>query len=404
MKRLTLVLCFLAAFAPALAAPGKVTAPAPAAVARQPLRSADLLQNLNKQMTLEGFYYDGSIPMIINDMELLRQDKILPADAYVPITGPRPSGLKWGDRISVTGMIEKPAGLSSEAAAIRVSGSSGIRLVGPATARFQAGARLSPAVIKAVVNAMKAPYAILIAGGASPANNHIRYWNDLLAMYTILTANGYPADHITVIYADGSAKGAGMPVNYSASKANIATAFSNLAAKVGPDNAVYIMLNDHGAVMDGGHVGLDLWYDKMSDAEFAAQVNKITQFKHMLIQMKQCYSGGFVDDLTGPNRVVMSSCRADQVSWAKLTLDFGEFTYWYMSALKGSFVDGTGPCNADKSGDQKISIAEAWNFAREHDKAPEVPQYEDSGAAPCASGAPMPIGNDGLLGRNCWLN
>ncbi len=405
MRRFVLIasLLCLVSFAPAIAAPQKVTLPSPVTAIRQPLRSPAVLQSINKTLTMEGFYYDGSIPMIINDMNLLREDRLLPADSYVPITGLRPAGIKWGERVSVTGTIEKPTSLSTEPVAIRINTLSNIRVVAPAASRFQSSLRLSPAVRGAVVQAIKAPYAVLIAGGASPANNHIRYWNDLVAMYTILTSKGYPASNITVIYADGVPKSNAMPVHYSASKANIATAFTNLASKVGSENDVYIMLNDHGSQLSGGHAGLCLWYDTMSDTEFAAQVNKITKFRRMVIQMKQCYSGGFVDDLTAPNRVVMASCAANQVSWAKATLDFGEFTYWYMSALKGSFVDGAGPVNADTTGDGKVSMVEAWNYARSHDTANETPQYEDTGASPCASGAALPVGSEGLLGAACWL-
>lgn len=406
MKRLALVISmfWLVTCAPAIAAPRTVNRPASTA-ARQALRTPTLLANMNKQITVEGFYYDGSIPMIISDMSLLQEDTLLPPDSYVPIVGLRPTGVRWGDRLSVTGVIQRPsANLPSEPAVIRVNAASNFRLVTPATSRFQVNTRFSPAVVQAIQEAMKAPYAVLIAGGANAANNHIRYWNDLAAMYSILRSKGYPADHITVIYADGVAKNASMPVNYSATKANISAAFTNLAARTNDSNDIYIMLNDHGCTLSGGHTGLNLWHEEMSDTEFAAEVNKITKWRNMHIQMKQCFSGGFVDDLTRTKRVVMSSSAAGQVSWAKATLDYGEFTYYYMSALKGSWVDGAaGAPVADASGDGKVSVMEAWNFARSRDTRPETPQYEDNGSAPCQSGGSMPMGGDGPYGAACWL-
>lgn len=383
---------------------------------RVALRTPQLLTKLNTQVTLEGFYYDGSIPMIINDVNLLAQDKVLPVDSYVPITGVRPAGVKWGDRLRVTGVIERPTGtLSRETAAIRASGASSFRVMAPTTLTLKPNFSIAPSVIAAVVAETTAPYAVLIAGGASPANNHIRYWNDLSTMYKILRSKGYPANHITVIYANGSKPSSSstsggtpvdttMPVHYSATKANIAAVFSSLASQVGPNNDVYIMLNDHGCTMSGGHTGLCLWSEDMSDTEFAAEVNKITAWNQMMIQMKQCFSGGFVDDLTRANRVVMSSSTAGQVSWAKHTLDYGEFTYYYMSALKGSWVDGAaGAPGGDGNGDGKVSMMEAWNFARGRDTRPETPQYEDNGSAPCHGGGAMPMGGDGPYGGGCWL-
>jgi len=418
MRRLALfvAVCWLVASAPAMSItktdqPIQLRAPLAVGnlvrgplVARQALRSPALLLNINKQLTIEGFYYDGSIPMIINDMSLLQEDGLLPPDSYVPIVGVRPTGIKWGDRLSLTGILERPTGvLSREPAVIRINNAANIRIVTPTAIRFRSNIRIIPGAIIAAIAELKAPYAVLIAGGATMADNHIRYWNDLSAMYSILRSKGYPASHITVIYAGGIAKDGSMPVNYSATKANIATAFTNIASRTSTDNDVYIMLNDHGSSLSGGHTGLCLWYETMSDSEFATQVNKITSCKHMLIQTKQCFSGGFVDDLTKPNRVVMSSSTAGQVSWAKSTLDFGEFTYWYMSALKGSFVDGAGPVNADTSGDGKVSIMEAWNYARAHDGANEIPQYEDNGTLSCASGGSMPRSGEGALGAACWL-
>lgn len=405
MRRLPILfaIAWLVVSAPAIGMT-KTDLPSPLAAIRQPLRSATMLQNLNKQMTVEGFYYDGSIPMIINDMSLLQMNQILPADSYIPIVGIKPSNVKWGDRISITGTVERSSGaLIKEPAVIRITAPANTRIITPSATRFQSSIKLSLGTIKVITAELKAPYAVLIAGGYDAANNHIRYWNDLKAMYNILLSRGYTASHITVLFADGAAKDNGMPVNGPATKASIDSAFTVLAGKIGADNDVYIMTTDHGCQMGAGHSGLCLWGENMIDTDFANEVNKITTCKHMMIVMEQCFSGGFVTPLTKPNRVVMTACNASQPSWA-LRLDFDEFTFWYMSALQGSLIDGAaGTVNADTSGDSKVSIMEAWNYGRANDHASEVPQYEDNGAAPCASGGSMPRAGEGTLGAACWL-
>lgn len=58
--------------------------------------------------------------------------------------------------------------------------------------------------------------------------------------------------------------------------------------------------------------------------------------------------------------------------------------------------------HADTNGDGKVSILEAYNFARSQDPCPETPFYEDNGAAPAHSGA-MPSGGDGALGQTTFL-
>jgi len=371
----------------------------------QILRTPQLLQSINKIVTIKGFFYDGSIPMIVSDMELIRQDRPLPPDAYVPLAGPRPSNLKWGDKIEVKGKLEAPSpndppDIKSEAIVIRPANVNKIKVL--KASPILASLKVVKINLTNIYPIIKTKYAVLIVGGINSANNHIRYWNDLKTMYSILRARGFDAANIYVLYANGVPRDSSTPVHYSATRANVSTVFTQLASKVSAADTVYIMLNDHGGT-SGSHSTLCLWGEDMLDSEFATQVNKINNYDKIIIQMKQCFSGGFIDDLTKPKRIVMSSCTPTQVSYAKSTLDFGEFTFWYFSALTGNKPDGSGSVNADANSDGKISIMEAWNFARSHDSAPETPQYEDNGVPPPHGGGSMPMGGDGPLGAATWL-
>jgi len=382
------------------------------------LRTPGLLLSLNKSVKLQGFFYDGSIPMILDDINRVNMDMIIPPEAYVPLVGPKPTGLKWGDKIEATGILRKPT--SADPANVRSAGLVLTLQSAQSIKRVSATKRLiSPSIIAQLGNIVVVPftakkYAVLIAGGWNPANSHIRYWNDLKAMRNILLASGYQAANIYVIYADGAPRGPGMPVNFSATKAHIATVFGILAGKMTANDTLYIMTNDHGSrgvpdtngdeTEDDIDEELCLWGQNMTDDEFAVQVNRIQNYKKMIIQMKQCFSGGYVADLTKPKRIVMSSSLYNQVSYSNASATYGEFTYWYMSALARKRVD-TGaaiPGNPDTNGDGKISICEAWNYARARDAAPETPQYEDNGVKPCHGGN-MPAGGEGALGMATWL-
>jgi hypothetical protein len=369
------------------------------------IRTAEMLKNISKEVTVEGYFYDGSIPMIVDDIEKIRMDMPLSAESYVPLVGVQ-GQLKWGDHVRVTGKLERGAAhLSRETAVLRIQSPTQLQVITKTPLKWgeKAIMKIDPSILKAVIAAMNAPHAVLIAGGWSPADNHIRYWNDLKTMYSILIAQGYPKANITVLYADGVAKDASMPVNYSATTANLSTVFTSLAGKTGAGSPVYIMSNDHGTQLPGGHTGLCLWnYQVMSDTDFAAQVDKIKTYKKMVIQMKQCFSGGFVAPLTKPNRIVMSSCSPTQVSWSNSTATYGEFTFWYFSAFLGHKPDGSGAVNADANGDGKISVLEAYNFARSHDTANEIPHYDDNGMAPAQTVA-VPFGGDGALGAATFL-
>jgi hypothetical protein len=363
------------------------------------VRGAEMTKFLNKQVTIEGFYYDGSIPMVIDDIKRVYVDTPLPPESYVPVVGPKPAGLKLGDKVSLTGTLLKPTpqdhpSVQREPVIIRIERLEQLKILKPSSMSFRPFPEFRP--YQPPVD-LPDRYAVLIAGGASPANNHGRYWNDLKTMYNILRSNGYATQRIYVIYADGTPRDTSMPVHYSATPASITTVFNTLSRTMSDNDTLYVMLNDHGSPN-----ALCLWYVNMSNTDFANEVNKVTRYSQMVIQMKQCYSGSFIPPLTRARRTVMSSCAANQVSYGHPSNQFGEFTYWYFSALTGQKPDGSGSVNADSNNNRKISILEAYNFARSHDSAPETPHFEDDGAAPAHSGQ-VPSGGDGNFSASLYL-
>ncbi len=382
------------------------------------LNRSDILRNLNKDVTIEGYYYDGSIPMILDRFDRIASDERLPKDAYVPLVGTAPTGVKWGDRVRITGRAEQPSWgdphVRNEPVVIRMPQAQQVQILQPSQLTVKKpGIDLSRIRIRPVLAGTS--YAVLIAGGIGWADNHLRYWNDLKTMYKILKASGYDPTKIYVIYADGFARDTEMPVNYSATKANIAAVFNLLGSGMTEGDTLYIMMNDHGGPGTGDPNGdetithrdevLCLWDNiDMTDDEFATELNKVKKYSRIIIQMKQCYSGGFVDDLTRPNCIIMASSAPNQVSWAHPpAYQYGEFTHWYFTALTGDRPDKGDPVpSANKNGDGMISFMEAFNFAREHDVQPETPQYEDNGTKPCASGV-MPAAGEGELGAGCAL-
>jgi len=255
-------------------------------------------------------------------------------------------------------------------------------------------------------------FALLVVGGFDQGNNHARYWNDLTWMYDILIENGYSDDDIFVLYADGntpSATNCNDPVNiydespndvnfndgrhaniidFSSTDASLQTVFTTLGNNMGDTDFLYIWTNDHGSDVDqNGNPGpannryLCLWNQFIRDDTFADgnHLGQITQFMQISTLMKQCFSGGFIDDLSGNNRITMTSSNAAQSSWSADTEGFyGEFTFHFHSALQGVTPDGT-QVNADTNGNGYISMLEAYQFAVANDSRNEVPQLDDDG-------------------------
>ncbi|RYG68180.1 hypothetical protein EON80_12190, partial [bacterium] len=224
-------------------------------------RGAQSATLLNEDVTVTGFYYDGSIPMVIDDMERTRVDMILPPESYIPLSS-KVSSLRNGDEVSLTGRLIDPARsglrLPGEKSALQIGADVTIRKVKPAASRWK---RLDSAALTRIPNltnklsdGVKSKYAVIISGGADAANNHIRYWNCVKTMYSILTNSGYKAENIKVIYADGSGRDNSAPVHFSATRAHIWSVFKDIAGKMDAGDDLFVMINDHG----GGFLTRDI--------------------------------------------------------------------------------------------------------------------------------------------------
>lgn len=89
---------------------------------------------VGRNVTVEGFYYGETIPMIVDDIKRVYVDTPMPPDAYLPIVGPIPSGLKTGDRVAVTGLVSRPEPgdppqVAQEKTIIRISEPGQVRLL-----------------------------------------------------------------------------------------------------------------------------------------------------------------------------------------------------------------------------------------------------------------------------------
>lgn len=462
------------------------------------LRSPELLKLINKEVTVEGYYYAGSIPMIIDDIERTYDNILMPEHSYIPIVGHSNAGIISGDRISVKGVLRKPKDNDSisvkrESLVIEVLNIQKIsyltikdkktsppleqlkeKILGVPKLR---DVKISETPAERLKEKMKSEtaekiesldkdvlypgrkFAVLIAGGGNSANNHIRYWNDLLCMYQILKDKGYPERNIKVIYHDGiepedSVEGkvkGNMPIDFEASRENIKKVFDELAKTMKKNDKLFIMINNHGGGLlpekDGfTEAGLkDARFDtdnemtediisealynkdfnndgdkedflrvdesiilgpgrgKMFDDDFALELNKIKEYGVIIIVMEQCFSGGFIDDLRGPNRIIISAAGPNEISRAQRpqkggVAKYNEFTYWFFTALMGRTPEGEtinevikrvkkkeGLIYNDYISDGKISMQEAFNWARRMHFTDDTPHYEDNNKPPAST-------------------
>lgn len=249
-------------------------------------------------------------------------------------------------------------------------------------------------------------YAVIISGGISPISNHERYWNDCSYIYqTLVNKYNIPKSHIRVLMSDGLdpsvdmrlADGSGyassptdldfdnLPdINYSATKSNVSQCLLNLSDSLDNDDHLFIFVIDHGAKLTSGESAICLWnQETLSESELSSLLNSIDA-GFINVVMGQCHSGGFVDALSQPGRVIATACAANEYSWGCSDIPYDEFVHWWTMALNEDSPYAAGL--TDKSfNNGPITMRYAFQFAEMHDRCYETPQYNSE---------PLSVGED----------
>ena len=157
-----------------------------------------------------------------------------------------------------------------------------------------------------------------------------------------------------------------------------------------------IDLNGDGDMLDWVAINetLSLWYGSLLDDEIAAAMDQIQSAAKVMIT-NTCHGGGFVDDLSGPNSIIISGSRENGAALAGVMPRLlNEALSIYQS-------------EADTDGNGRVSIQEAFNHAglHPHDGISagfDSFQYDDNGDQ-VSHEDPLPDGGDGAFGATVFL-
>lgn len=237
-------------------------------------------------------------------------------------------------------------------------------------------------------------WAVLMNGGASSGNNHVRYWNDLSNIYVTLNyVYEIPDENIIVLCSDGldpavdqsngqnsdpDLDGDGDDdIMYSCVLSNVDMVFTSLAENLTGNEKLFVFTTDHGSSVSGWVVDENLWnWEVLHDYHFAELLAMFPDCEK-IFTLEPCFSGGFLDDaIVSPGPIVGSAaCRYDESSWAMgPDYVYDEYVFYWTAAVNGKDAYGN-PVDADENQDGIISMKEAYNFAVSHDTASESPQY-----------------------------
>lgn len=406
------------------------------------VRTSDFARVKSKPVILEGYFVHDPMPMLITDMKWYYANTIMPDSVYVPVKGELAKQLTiesdkyFGALVRLDGTltVEKRVserGKTIDAPVIRVSKLPVIVKEKPISmeiSKLYNICKINPKICD-IAPFLTKDYALLYSGGVNSYNAHSRYWNDLKFMYkTLKSKYGYTDDRIVVVYKDGVAADAEMTVDYAASVTGLRDAVNLLDSKVKGFSSLFFFITNHGGgyntAESKNYSGLydsapldevDTYkYDEtvfyynqsnntIPDDSLAVYLNRIVKggSNKLIAVLEPCFSGGLIRDLRGPNRVIVSAANEFEFSWGGGPGNHDIFSYYFTTALNGADHTGTS-VNADTNGDGKVSILEAFLYAKSHDTAGEHPLLEDSGDG-IGTGTPSGTGTDGSFSSNTFL-
>ena len=240
-------------------------------------------------------------------------------------------------------------------------------------------------------------HAVIINGGMNKLMNHERYWNDCAFLYRTLREDlHFPKQDITLLMSDGGAPGRDMlladgsgfassstdldndgerDVWLPATLAQVEASLTELAARLASKDRLFLFMIDHGDFDNSMRQSYAwMWGGGRLYATHLAQLLEAFHVESMCLCLGLCHSGGFIDELRRENRVIATSCAESEESWACTDRPYDEFVYHWTCAVAGHDPEDNAVC-ADTDGDGYVSMAEAFDYASQHDRRQETPQY-----------------------------
>lgn len=253
-------------------------------------------------------------------------------------------------------------------------------------------------------------HALLISGGISPNHNHARYWNNTSLMYNTLKMIGFR--NITVLHSDGLSPGKdrvirsfmgyvgmgkyrdsprdldqdGTPdIDGPATVEALKKTSGLLGKRIQRKDILLIFITDHGRRI--WHRGTFRGAVKMWNNEtlFGSELETmITRSIHpdtwVIIMATQCHGNKFLSEIHRKNTVLINGGSFLGFMWS--TQHYGVFTRNFCSAFLQKNIKTGEDIRSDLNEDGRITLHEAFSWARQNDPQPVPPRIRVSGKIP----------------------
>jgi len=234
-------------------------------------------------------------------------------------------------------------------------------------------------------------YSIIVSGSSYDSQHYKWFLQSTGMAYKLLKNNSFIEDNIYYLFENKKEP----DVDYEATKYNFESVIEELKRKINPSDTLFLFLIGHGSC-DGKNSYYRLNDYSLPDFEMAEMFDDL-KISRLVFIFSPCNSGGFIDDLSKENTIIITSTRKDESNRAA-------FIEPFLTAF-----DEIG--DADSSG--KVSFAEAFNYASDNVKEQytinewgdltEHAQLDDNGDK-ISHEAPVPKEEDGYLARDTYLN
>lgn len=190
-------------------------------------------------------------------------------------------------------------------------------------------------------------YAIIIGGIGGQQEFSNKYFEQTTRMYDLLTQDlQYKQDHIIYLFEETKYDSA--RIDYAATAQNVKRAFNAVAKKMTSDDQLFVFLVGHGT-FDGRWSKFNLVGPDLRDIDYAQLLSNVPT-KRIVFVNTSSSSGPFIKTLSGEERVIITATKSGAQYHETNFADF------FLDALSGS--------ESDFDEDGKVSMLEAFQFAR----------------------------------------
>ena len=197
-------------------------------------------------------------------------------------------------------------------------------------------------------SAQEQTHALIVVGLGGNADYRDRFHNQAVALREAFTSkHGMPTEHVT--YLGERPESAPEIVTDKSTRDNVLSYLSTIAQQMGPSDRLLVILIGHGT-SDQAEARFNITGPDLAPSDLQMALTGFPTQTLALVHTGSA-SGGFLKPLSGPNRIIITATRTQRERNAT------EFAQFFVEAITGE--------SADLDKDERVSLLEAYQYARE---------------------------------------